>query len=129
MAKAKLVSYSEITTKISGVTHDDPSTGVNRQALIKAYVKPGMELTLKREPDNEYDPNAVGLWFKVRNLFIPRNVHIGYINRTHAAYISQKMKEGVKFTVTVTEVTGGAKDKPTRGVNISIRWNQQGRKL
>ena len=129
MAKAKLVSYSEITTKISGVTHDDPSTGANRQALIKTYVKPGMELTPKAEPTNEYDPNAVSLWFKTRILLIPRNVHIGYINKTHNAYISQKLRSGEKVTVVVTEVTGGTKDKPTRGVNISIRWNQHGRKL
>lgn len=118
----RVTSHMEITTKIAGVTHDDPSTGVNRQALIRKHVRPGMELTPEAEPDNPYDPGAVGLWYRARFGLFMRDVHIGYITRTHSAYVAEKLRAGKRVTVTVTQVTGGSQDRPTMGVSIVIRF-------
>ncbi len=121
-AKLRVTSHIEITTKIAGVTHDDPSTGMNRQALIKKHVRVGMQLTPAVEPDNPHDPNAVGLWYRARFGLFMRDVHLGYIGRTHSAYVAEKLRAGNRVTVTVSQVTGGSKDKPTMGVNVVIRW-------
>jgi len=124
MAKVKMriESHMEIKTKISGVTHDDPVTGINRQKLIKDHIKPGVKLTPKAEPDNPYDPGAVGLWCRVRIRLMPKDVHIGYIGKTHSAYVAEKLREGKDVTVTVLDVTGGSKDKPSFGVYVVIKW-------
>jgi hypothetical protein len=95
---------------------------MNRQALIKKHVRVGMQLTPAVEPDNPHDPNAVGLWYRARFGLFMRDVHLGYIGRTHSAYVAEKLRAGNRVTVTVSQVTGGSKDKPTMGVNVVIRW-------
>jgi HIRAN domain len=34
--------------------------------VIRAYCRPGMPLVLRREPENPYDSNAVGVWIRTR---------------------------------------------------------------
>ena len=49
-----------------------------------AELQPGDELFLEREPDNPYDQNAIKVMvFENGNYW-----HLGYINRTDAAWIS-----------------------------------------
>ena len=47
-------------TKLVGVTHENQD-GKNRQKLIKK-LKPGQRLTLKREPNNQFDKDAIGVF-------------------------------------------------------------------
>lgn len=56
-------------SKIYGVTHHN-SDGTDRQTLIRDYVRPGMVLIHKREPDNPYDEWAISLWVKAKSLWI-----------------------------------------------------------
>jgi HIRAN domain len=47
------------------------------EALEDASFEPGRRLALVREPDNEHDPNAVGIWNEERTLqagYVPREV-------------------------------------------------------
>lgn len=61
-----------------------------------ANLEPGQELRLEREPMNEYDGNAIKVFFS--------DLWIGYIERSQAAWIAPNMDEGRAFTCIVQEV-------------------------
>ena len=47
------------------------------EAVADASFDPGARLSLVREPDNEHDPNAIGIWNEKRTLqagYVPREV-------------------------------------------------------
>src|SRR5919108_4678075 len=55
---------------VAGVTY-------RPEALPNASFDPGRPLALVAEPDNEHDPNAVGIWNEERSLqagYVPREV-------------------------------------------------------
>jgi len=106
----------EQRTKIKGVTRDDPHTGINRQEIIRRYVHSGTRLTPKLEPDNPADPDAVALWLEMDD----KQFHLGYLSREHAVSVGERLRAGQTLDVIVSEVTGGVRDKPTRGVNVVI---------
>jgi hypothetical protein len=56
-----------------------PVAGVSYrpEALTDASFEPGRRLALVREPENEHDPNAVGIWNEERTLqagYVPREL-------------------------------------------------------
>jgi len=56
-----------------------PVAGVSfrPEAVADASFDPGNRLVLVAEPDNEHDPNAVGIWNEQRTLqagYVPRDV-------------------------------------------------------
>jgi len=107
----------EQRTKIKGVTRDDPHTGMNRQEIIRRYLRPGTKLIPRLEPDNPADPEAVALWLENDK----GQFHLGYLSHERAETVGGMLRAGQTLDVTVSEVTGGVKGKPTRGVNIVIR--------
>jgi len=107
----------ERRTKIRGVTRDDPHTGINRQEIIRHYVHSGTRLTPRLEPDNPVNSKAVALWLETAD----GQFHLGYLSDEHAASVGERLRAGQTLDVTVSEVTGGVRDKPTRGVNVVIR--------
>ena len=110
-----------IPSKIRGVTYPDPFTGESRQTIIKKWVRPGMELIPSLEPDNPHGANAVALWF-----YRPKpeggsvTHHLGYIGSDLSWQIAPWLRDGYRIGITVTEITGGNKESPTRGVNIAL---------
>ena len=70
-----------------------PVAGVSRRhrALQSPAFDPGRTLTLVPEPDNEYDPNAVGVWDEARM------VQVGYVPRELAPEVADWLRrsEGV----------------------------------
>lgn len=111
----------EIHTKIRGVTFDDPVSGMHRQAIIKAFVRPGTELELRPDPTNPVDPSAVGVWLVRKVMLVSsKQYHLGYLTHELATEMRSKMAKGVHIKVTVLNVTGG-KDK-TVGVNILLSF-------
>jgi len=107
----------ERRTKIRGVTRDDPHTGMNRQEIIRRYVHSGTRLTPRLEPDNPVNSKAVALWLETAD----GQFHLGYLSGEHAMSVGERLRAGQTIDVTVSEVTGGVRDKPTCGVNIVIR--------
>jgi HIRAN domain len=65
-------------------------------AVDDASFDPGRRLALVPEPDNEHDPNAVGIWNDERTL------HAGYVPREMAAELS-----GDEQAVSLWRVEGG----------------------
>jgi hypothetical protein len=107
-------------TSVAGVTmkNDD---GMERQKLILAAAKVGQAVELIREPDNEHDDNAVAVWIESTVLLVAKvRGKIGYIPADLAWEIAEHMDDGGKIRATISELTGGTADKPTRGVVLEL---------
>jgi hypothetical protein len=75
-----------------------PVAGVSfrPEAVADASFDPGRRLALVAEPDNEHDPNAVGIWND------ERTVQAGYVPREVAAELA-----GDEQAVSLWRVEGG----------------------
>jgi HIRAN domain len=105
-------------SKIAGTSrcNDD---GTDRQKLIRDYVQTGMQLIVKREPNNPYDDDAIALWVKAKSFAIfDTERQIGYLNADIACDLGPYLDKGGWVRVTVSEVTGGG--SKYYGVNIFI---------
>lgn len=108
------------TTKLVGVSHKN-ADGMARQAYIKRFAKTGMAIHLKPEPNNPYDPNAVGAWVTARSLFFFKaDVQIGYLDSRLAGEISRLLARGGTATAQIVEVIGGTRGAETLGVVVSL---------
>ena len=65
-------------------------------AVLDPSFDPGLPLALLPEPENEHDPNAVGIWNEQRTL------HAGYVPRDVAAEL-----DGSERAVSLWRVEGG----------------------
>lgn len=67
---------------------------------IAAALVPGNTLILEPEPDNAYDGNAL----KAIYMADDEPIHIGYIERGQAAWITPLLADGASATCTVTRL-------------------------
>ncbi len=91
-------------TKIVGVTYE------NRQNLIK-NIRAGEELFLLQDKDNPYDKSAVAVIDRSGN-------RLGFLKKELAHRISNNIKNGWKYSVQVSSITGGG--TLNYGVNILV---------
>ncbi|HEV3087266.1 MAG TPA: DEAD/DEAH box helicase [Candidatus Elarobacter sp.] len=91
-------------TKVVGVSFE------GRQDVVAA-LRPGDALELRRDPENPYDLNAIGVWFGT--------LQLGFIKREIAARIAPNVDGGERYTAEVTAVTGGVGDR-SFGINIYV---------
>ena len=101
-------------TKIVGTTFE------NRQELIGDLVfneklKPGTELELVPDPYNIYDENHTAV-----KVVMQDGRQLGFISKEYNGRFFYDLRAGKKFTVRVTEVTGGEYGKENYGINIEI---------
>jgi hypothetical protein len=96
-------------TKIVGTTFE------GRQDVI-ASLKGDETIRLRREPDNQYDPNAVAVDVKLKD-WTP----IGYISKDNSD-ISTLLDKGKKVEITLSSITGGG-DK-NFGINIEVKHDK-----
>jgi len=99
------------STQVVGVTHGDgyPDTLLDMQSHRMAI--PGtMWLTLQREPDNEYDPNAISVWWDGHK--------IGHLNKVIAFRMAPELDAGQTWLARVEEIAG---DDELVGVSIRCK--------
>ena len=90
---AGITQVARFNTKVVGVTFE------NRQSLL-AHLETGVELSLRRQPDNEFDSNAIA----VTTL---DGTQLGFLNRHLACRLAPVMDEGIVYDAAVSAVTGG----------------------
>ena len=108
------LSVRQIHTKAVGVTYANDD-GTSRQQLLRQIAKnpQNVNVSLKREPRNRFDSNAVA---------IQANGHvIGHLSRELAADIAPIIDAGGDAFATAIALTGGE----TLGMNISIQVEQK----
>ena len=119
-------------TKIAGVTFE------GRQETVKRLSK-GHPLIIERDPDNEYDRNAVAVLARFPSeshptgennrenngenngrSASPEELQVGFLNRELASQISPFLAGGGKAFALVSDLTGGVAGREHRGVNIIL---------
>lgn len=87
--------------------------GSQRQDIIRRLGKVGMQATLEREPDNQYDSNAVAVYIA--------DQQIGYLKTEVAERLADKI-DGGRFVAgaVIHAITGGTKSKPHFGVTLNL---------
>lgn len=104
-------------SKVAGVTDNTPD-GTNRQKIIAKYVKVGTKLKAIPEPNNEFNENAIGLWFTKKDFWGRKRIHLGFILDDIACRLSGEMQNGKEVEVTVKDITSSS-DK-SLGLDIII---------
>ncbi len=97
---------SKHSAKVAGVTYE------GRQSVI-AFCHAGDDVTLRREPENRYDRNAIAVDSKFGQ--------IGYVPKALAAHLAPKLDSGEVATTEIIAMTGGSSRYPTQGVEIAIK--------
>ena len=72
----------------------------------------GQSVSLSRDPDNEYDKNAIEVW--------AGRWHIGFIPRDDAETWAEWMEAGDKFEASILELTPPERGKEFVGVLIEV---------
>ncbi len=90
---AGITQAESFNTKAVGVTFED------RQSLLSG-LEPGTELRLQRQPDNEFDSNAIAVT-------LLDGTQLGYLNRALAGRLAPVMDAGESYSAAVSAVTGG----------------------
>lgn len=99
-----IAQASSFHTKVVGVTFGD------RQKALRE-LSAGDEILLAREPDNPHVPNAIAV-------ITAAGASLGYLRGVIAAALAPEMDRGARYRARVTDVTGGANESESLGVNI-----------
>lgn len=108
---SKLFKYN---SKLVGVTFE------GRQAVIST-LKGNEPLRVRREAENEYDPNAVAVDVCINDKtddWLP----IGYIAKDKNLEIAKSLDAGIPVEIKLASLTGG--NGKSFGVNIELQYNQ-----
>ncbi len=116
-----MANKNSYNSKLVGVTFE------GRQDII-SNLHGDEEVRFRREPENEYDPNAVAVDVAVeRNAEGDRDWHpIGYIAKDKNSELAKLLTEGKEAEIRITSITGG--EGKSYGVNVYIEHERE-RKL
>ncbi|WCT75064.1 HIRAN domain-containing protein [Sphingomonas naphthae] len=91
----------------------DNEDGTSRQKETRK-LRPGDPVQLRREPENRFDPSAVGV-------YPAAGVRIGYIGEQRTAWIGSKIDRGMVTGATVERIIGKVREgnlKPVLRIEI-----------
>jgi hypothetical protein len=97
----QIVKGRLLLSKIAGVTFGNRQTALSH---LTKYSPKDVAVALRREADNQHDPNAVAVDVSVNG---SRAVSLGYVPREWAKLIAPIIDAGLKLAVSFKEVTGG----------------------
>ncbi len=98
---ATIGGASQFHSKIVGVSFE------GRQDTI-AGLRVGSELTLQRQPENQFDPNALAVYYGT--------LPLGFVRKEIAKHLAPLIDDGARYRARVESLTGGG--EKNRGVNI-----------
>ena len=119
----RTVKQRVIHTKTAGVTRG------NRQTLLYRLTRYSADLisvTLRKEPENAADKNAVQVIAAVKG---KGSAVMGYLNRQLAEAIAPLLDKGKQVLARFEEVTGGAEHYLNYGLNVGISVGKGGERL
>ena len=98
---ATIGGASQFHSKIVGVSFE------GRQDTI-AGLRVGTDLTLQRQPDNQFDPNALAVYYGA--------LQLGFVRKQIAKHLAPLIDDGAQYRARIESLTGGG--EKNRGVNI-----------
>ena len=107
-----------IRTKVRGVTAQNED-GRLRQDIIRRHCHDGQSLDVVREPDHEYDENAIGLWVVIPRLLFKSKGRIGYIASDLTEDLAPFVDQGNRLTAKVLNIVGGDEGR-SFAVNVEL---------
>lgn len=107
--------------KLSMTIRAAGTTFSNRQEIIrfmKHFPLSSLSLTLEREPENQFDHNAIKIIVHIHD--IHKKAIIGYIPKGLAKELSQVMDKGIPVKAKLMDILGGYGYKETMGVLVNV---------
>ena len=101
--------------KATGVTFENCQ---ERLSFIKQFKAEELSVTLEREPNNQYDKQAIR--HVVHILPISRKTIIGYVPKGLSRELSKVIDAGIQVKARLMEIIGGYVGKETLGALINI---------
>jgi single-stranded-DNA-specific exonuclease len=98
---ATIGGASQFHTKLVGVSFE------GRQDTI-AGLRVGTDLTLQRQPDNQFDVNALAVYYGA--------LQLGFVRKEIAKHLAPLIDSGARYRARIESLTGGG--ERNRGVNI-----------
>ena len=98
------------------------TTFENRQErlqFLKQFHQNDLTVTLEREPDNEFDNNAIQIIVHIKP--ISRRTVIGYLPKELARELSKVIDIGIQVKASLIQIIGGYSYKEMLGALIDIR--------
>lgn len=99
---------------LAGEGHKNPDGSSRQDELLECW--PGEAVTLRREPENTFDADAVAV-------ISERGVCIGYLCREDAEMLAPHLDDGRKHAAIMHQLTGGVTDYRSYGARISLVWD------
>lgn len=106
---------TNLTTNIAGVTFDKRQNYLN---YIKKQNTNDIQIYLRREPKNKFDPNAIRVC--ARNIKTKKYADCGYIPAELAKTLAPLMDNGIFINATNYQVTGLS--QTTLGMTITLSY-------
>jgi hypothetical protein len=85
------------------------------EALARAEVGPGAVLELRRDPDNEHDPNAIQVWAAG-----PAGEQLGWVGRELAAALAPELDAGRPWSAVVLREHRRSPRDPRDGLTMLL---------
>ena len=106
-----------MTVRVTGTTFENRQ---ERLEFLKRFRLEDLSVTLEREPNNQYDRNAIQVVVHIKP--ITKKTVIGYIPKELARELSKVIDIGVQLKTSLMQIIGGYSYKETLGalVNITI---------
>ena len=87
--------------------------------FLKQFHQNDLTVTLEREPDNEFDNNAIQIIVHIKP--ISRRTVIGYLPKELARELSKVIDIGIQVKASSIQIIGGYSYKEMLGALIDIR--------
>ena len=100
-----------ITTKIVGLTFND-NYPHNVFAIASDFALGDDSLDLVREPDNEFDSNAVAIYKNSEKL--------GHISKKMASFLAPQMDAGIEYSCFVEGIVISQDNPDNPGIKVTI---------
>lgn len=110
----KRVKFS-MTIRAAGTTFGNRQECLN---FLKQFRQNDLSVTLEREPDNEYDNNAIQI--VVHILSLSKRTVIGYVPKELARELVKVLDMGIQVKASLMQIIGGYSYKETLGALINI---------
>ena len=110
-----LIKLGQVESKVAGISLPNRQKAAERLSL---YAPENIRISLRREPENEYDRNAISVLASVSG---SKAYRLGYLPKALSALVAPLMDAGKAVESAFKEVRGRYAEYMNLGVAIEVR--------